>query len=820
MRALLIFPPGWMQFGPYLSLPLLKGYVEAHGAQLDLLDLNIEFYDWVLSQATLTAVGPRIDERLTHMRGSLSTIERARLCKAALTREALAERVEAAKATLRSSARYDDDSEREAAKRDLCAALGVVASAFSGLTITPSEIGFANCGLDPRRVLAFLKSEANIMSWFYQDRVSALVAEKSYDFIGLSLPAWEQLVPALTLVRALRSDGPGRDSHVCLGGNFVTRMVGTWGDRAHPFTTIVDSFSVFDGERSLLQLLAAIDESSPLEEVENLVLCRGDRMVRTRTSEVDINSLPTPNFDGLELESYLAPEPILPLYTSRSCPYKCSFCTIPYASSGFRQRDADKVVDDLEQLSDRYGVRMYSFVDETLTVSVLRDCAEAINRRGLDLRWYGETRCHPEIDSELCEELYRSGCRKLQFGVESYNQRVLNAMKKGVKLEIIRPNLEACLSAGIAVHLFTFYGFPGEEEHEARRTHEFAQSILARSFEVHENPYSSVGTGTFNLEAYSDVYHYPDRYGVRLLGRDSFFDVDYEVERGMSRAEVEALANELGNISVFRDLCRTSGRLWWQMLSGMETNEDESFVLYCLREARPRSVGAEAPSQLGLATPPTRQLVGSASLCELALAERVLVREFDDGFGGWEHDEDHAVTCFYSLERDVYINIPAHVGRFVCHCIDQGCLPRPLNRNLLETVNLLSRNHMIEISGPDVVETVSLDHPDCTLEWNPDFAIYQCRSERIELFNTVSQALVSVDPASALIASLTRQRPLTLAELTAAIEHELGDASTSRTNEMLEQLVAGQIILALPRGSSTGREHRCATGGPSWATSR
>uniref|UniRef100_UPI000B1AA6E8 hypothetical protein n=1 Tax=Clostridium sp. NkU-1 TaxID=1095009 RepID=UPI000B1AA6E8 len=50
MKKLLIFPPGWTPVGPYLALPVLKSYLkERENIDISIADLNIEFYDELLS---------------------------------------------------------------------------------------------------------------------------------------------------------------------------------------------------------------------------------------------------------------------------------------------------------------------------------------------------------------------------------------------------------------------------------------------------------------------------------------------------------------------------------------------------------------------------------------------------------------------------------------------------------------------------------------------------------------------------------------------------------------------------------------------------
>lgn len=163
-----------------------------------------------------------------------------------------------------------------------------------------------------------------------------------------------------------------------------------------------------------------------MDDTPNLVYRAGDKLIHTPAKSIDIDTIPTPDFDGLPLGKYFSPETILPLYTSRSCPYQCAFCTIPYASSKFRARDPQKVVDDLENLKRKYNVRMFTFVDETLIIPSLNKITREIVNRKLDVNWYGETRFDRRIDRQLARQMFESGCRKLQFGLESYNQRVLD----------------------------------------------------------------------------------------------------------------------------------------------------------------------------------------------------------------------------------------------------------------------------------------------------------------------------------------------------------------------------------------------------------
>src|SRR3954467_14883389 len=77
----------------------------------------------------------------------------------------------------------------------------------------------------------------------------------------------------------------------------------------------------------------------------------------------DLKVLPAPDFDGLPLELYLAPRLVLPYDPTRGCYWgKCTFCHYGLAEVGtasYRERQVERVVEDLRALSSRHGTRYF-----------------------------------------------------------------------------------------------------------------------------------------------------------------------------------------------------------------------------------------------------------------------------------------------------------------------------------------------------------------------------------------------------------------------------------------------------------------------------
>jgi radical SAM superfamily enzyme YgiQ (UPF0313 family) len=85
--------------------------------------------------------------------------------------------------------------------------------------------------------------------------------------------------------------------------------------------------------------------------------------------------------------------------------------------------------------------------------------------------WYGFARISKDLaDIDHCMQLKRSGCVMLKLGLESGDQGVLDAMQKGIDLELSSQVLRALKQAGIAAYVYLLFGTPAETIAEARKT--------------------------------------------------------------------------------------------------------------------------------------------------------------------------------------------------------------------------------------------------------------------------------------------------------------------------------------------------------------
>jgi hypothetical protein len=205
----------------------------------------------------------------------------------------------------------------------------------------------------------------------------------------------------------------------------------------------------------------------------------------------------------------------------------------------------------MQVLAAKHSTRYFTFIDETLTSGIMRRLSDELIAAGFcgtdAYYWYGETRFSPQFDNLLASKLAHAGCRKLQFGLESYNQRVLDLMKKGVKVAHIRPNVEALLGKGIAIHMFFMVGFPTETEEEARNTDRFTREVVKLSREKYGNPFTTRGFDVFNLDPLAPAFHDPEHHQIDIVPQEEdslYFDVNYRARIGLQQEDSRKLAAE------------------------------------------------------------------------------------------------------------------------------------------------------------------------------------------------------------------------------------------------------------------------------------
>jgi radical SAM superfamily enzyme YgiQ (UPF0313 family) len=242
---------------------------------------------------------------------------------------------------------------------------------------------------------------------------------------------------------------------------------------------------VFRGEleKSLLEYLETGD--SP-----GVSLRENGRAVHRppRRDLVSIDELPIPRRDHPALTRYLKGyhnpklrrRPQTVMLASRGCAYHCNYC-VPLSTSfasEMEQRNSfgrkppqrfgspERVIAEFREIQ-RLGYRAVMVLDDQfLSRDTDRTLAICDGIAELDLEWGMLSRADLLLDPKVVRALRRAGCVSIDIGVENFNQRTLDSMRKGMDVEDVYRALALLREVGIQPKVNIMFGTDPQETFE------------------------------------------------------------------------------------------------------------------------------------------------------------------------------------------------------------------------------------------------------------------------------------------------------------------------------------------------------------------
>lgn len=323
--------------------------------------------------------------------------------------------------------------------------------------------------------------EVDVMDYFGEelsyDDLRQRISNNRYDIAGLTT-----LTPSATVVermcRIIREGS--KDTKIILGGIHASLFYRDFLDSG-----LADVVVHGEAEETILEILEAIKGYKRFEEIKGIAFRDGsttrDNGVREPPRNLDL--FPFPAWHLFPYKEYgMLPfadiaKPTLSISGSRGCPYRCTYCSLDYMGKFYRKRSPESIAEEFEYLYRDFKVRQVGFIDpifpfdEEHTTLV---CEELI-RRGLNKKvvWISETR-PDRLNKRLLNLMYRSGARRLLFGIESGSQRVLNSINKRLDLKLTKQIIKEAHSENIHIVGLFMIGLPDETEEEIEETIRFA----------------------------------------------------------------------------------------------------------------------------------------------------------------------------------------------------------------------------------------------------------------------------------------------------------------------------------------------------------
>lgn len=239
-----------------------------------------------------------------------------------------------------------------------------------------------------------------------------------------------------------------------------------------------------EGEYALLELLQGISGGrSDFSGISGLIWRKGREITENpdRPLNKELDALPFPDYDVFGIERYdCYKHRTLPLITSRGCPFGCNYCSVALSMGrGFRARSAQNVVDEIEFFV-RKGWTGFDINDDCFTLDQERagKICDLVIERGLKIRFqlFNGIRADA-VTPALLGKMKQAGCFFISYGCEAGTDKVLEQIKKGIKLEQVRKAVVWANEAGISNAVNFIIGHTAETYADALQTLAFARSL-------------------------------------------------------------------------------------------------------------------------------------------------------------------------------------------------------------------------------------------------------------------------------------------------------------------------------------------------------
>jgi anaerobic magnesium-protoporphyrin IX monomethyl ester cyclase len=343
------------------------------------------------------------------------------------------------------------------------------------------------------------------------DQIKQEIARRKPDIVGISGPFTSQIGNAIKISNLVKQVNP--KILTVVGGPHVTLMPKEFLEEATNFDVAV----VGEGEYAMLEISKAFEGKEQFSQILGISYRQNGEVTNnpTRPFMQQLDDLPYPAYDLVQMELYLSPKKIgyrsfqdraISMITSRGCPFNCCFCAVHlHMGQNFRAHSAKYVLDHIQYVVDMFKVKNIFFEDDNLTLDIKRFEAicDGIIERRIKIGWETPNGVRADcLNLELLKKMKQSGANSIFIGVESSDQQILdNVICKNLDLNRVLQFAKDAKQIGLKTGAFYIIGFPGETKENMQHTADFALE-LKRKYDVGMHLF--MATPSYGTKLYED----------------------------------------------------------------------------------------------------------------------------------------------------------------------------------------------------------------------------------------------------------------------------------------------------------------------------
>ena len=347
--------------------------------------------------------------------------------------------------------------------------------------------------LDAFIAAGFQKNSEAITVGMPFEQIKQEIITRKPDIVGVSGPFTCQIENSIKVSNLAKEVNP--NIWTVTGGPHVTLVPKEFLEEAKNVDIAVAS----EGEYAMLDVAQAFEGKKQLSEIQGIAYRQNGEVTvnQPRPLIQDLDEIPYPAYDLVNMEQYLNPEKIgyrsfqnraISMITSRGCPFNCCFCAVHlHMGQKFRAHSAEYVLNHIQYVVEKFNVKNIFFEDDNLTLDLKRFEAicDGIIKRKIKIGWETPNGVRADcLNLELLKKMKQSGCQSIFVGVESGDQQILDSVIcKNLDLNRVVEFAENAQKIGLKTGAFYIIGFPGETKQNMQRTVDFALE-LKRKYDV------------------------------------------------------------------------------------------------------------------------------------------------------------------------------------------------------------------------------------------------------------------------------------------------------------------------------------------------
>lgn len=317
-----------------------------------------------------------------------------------------------------------------------------------------------------------------------QDEVQARIAASDFDIAGITALI-TQYPYVKWLTKAIKGLNPS--ARIVVGGGLASSIPQMLLSR-----TDADIAVIGEGEVTSRELIKSIEANQGLGKVRGIWFKENNRIYQTAPRDfiVNLDEIPLPARSLFPMERYLSSSVLslrtafnssartTNLITSRGCPYGCVYCYHGVFGRKFRARSPDNIIGEIKELHKEYRVNSIYFNDDTFVIDrerVISLCDKLIGE-DLGISWACNGRANL-MDAELLKKMKGAGCKVLSYGIESGNQKILDALNRKTTVSQGKRAIELTWKAGIIPRAYLMIGMFGETRETIQDTVNFCREL-------------------------------------------------------------------------------------------------------------------------------------------------------------------------------------------------------------------------------------------------------------------------------------------------------------------------------------------------------